>query len=130
MWLNQRTVDAIRIMAALADTNAGPVTAAKLAAITAITPRNVQKTANILVQAGFILATRGRHGGLRIARPATTILVSEIARAFEPADCPVSFLPTSAPDDRLSHLIFSAHRAFFRSLETMALADLVAPRAP
>ena len=124
MWLNQRTVDAIRIMAALAEAAPAIVKAGRLAEITAITPLNVQKTANILAQVGLVEAARGPYGGMRLARPAQSISVGEIARAFEPKDCPANFLAASEVDARISKLIFSAHRAFFRSLEATALADL------
>jgi len=113
MWLNQRTVDAIRLMAELSARWPKAVKAAELAAITGITFLNVQKTAHALARAGLIEAERGRYGGLRLVRAADEMKVAEIVRAFEPADCP---------------LIFRAHRGFFQPLEETTLAD-IEPRA-
>ena len=58
MWLNQRTVDAIRLMAELSARWPKAVKAAELAAITGITFLNVQKTAHALARAGLIEAER------------------------------------------------------------------------
>lgn len=124
MWLNQRTVDAIRIMTALAVAHPRLTKAALLSERTGITPLNVQKTANILVQAGLIDAVRGPQGGLRLPREPAMLTVGEIARAFEPEDCPVNFLSVTPAEARISTLMFRAHREFFRPLEATTLADL------
>lgn len=124
MWLNQKTVDAIRIMAALAKVYPDAAKASDLVEPTGITLLNVKKTANLLAQAGLVEATRGRRGGLRIARAADRIGIGEIVRAFEPNDCPVNFLMMSEIDAAISNLLFSAHRGFFSKLEAATLADI------
>lgn len=128
MWLNQRTVDAIRLMAELSARWPNAVKAAELAAITGITFLNVQKTAHALSRAGLLEAERGRYGGLRLVRAADEMKVAEIVRAFEPADCPVNFLMADQSRDPVSNLIFRAHRGFFQPLEETTLAD-IEPRA-
>jgi Rrf2 family nitric oxide-sensitive transcriptional repressor len=128
MWLNQRTVDAIRLMAELSARWPHAVKAAELAAITGITFLNVQKTAHALSRAGLLEAERGRYGGLRLVRAADEMKVAEIVRAFEPADCPVNFLDADQTRDPVSTLMFRAHRGFFQPLEETTLAD-IEPRA-
>lgn len=128
MWLNQRTVDAIRLMAELSARWPQAVKAADLAAATGITFLNVQKTAHALSKAGLLEAERGRYGGLRLVRSADEIKVAEIVRAFEPADCPANFLLTDQTADPVGKLIFRAHRGFFQPLEETSLAD-IEPRA-
>jgi Rrf2 family nitric oxide-sensitive transcriptional repressor len=135
MWLNQQTVDAIRIMAALAARWPRMARAADLVELTGISFVNIQKTVHALGQAGLLDTLRGRHGGIRLSRAPEGISVGEIVRAFEPTDCPVNFLVASTIDAAVSRLLFQAHRGFFQPLEATALSDLdlstraeVAPR--
>lgn len=130
MWLNQQTVDAIRIMAELAVTYPERVRALDLPAPTGITFMNVQKTVHALGVAGLVETQRGRAGGIRLARAADTISIGEIVRAFEPTDCPVSFLETSPIESAVSRLLFQAHRGFFAPLETTTLNLLLPVRSP
>jgi Rrf2 family transcriptional regulator, nitric oxide-sensitive transcriptional repressor len=124
MWLNQRTLDAIRLMAELSARWPNAVKAADLSEATGITFLNVQKTAHGLVRAGLLEAERGRYGGLRLVRPAHDLKVAEIVRAFEPKDCPVNFLPADQSSDPVAKLMFRAHRGFFQPLEETTLADI------
>ncbi len=124
MWLNQKTLDAIQIMSALAQHETHFMKAPDLAIATNITLMNVQKTANLLSQAGLIEASRGRSGGLRIAKPAHLTTIGEIVRAFEPKDCPINFLMMSEHEQEISKLMLKAHRGFFQPLEETTLAML------
>jgi len=127
MWLNQQTLDAIRMMAALAGKWPAFIKAADLSGMTGVSVMNVQKTAHALGVAGLIETARGRHGGLRIGRAADAISIGDIVRAFEPKDCPVNFVTASEADDPVSQLLFRAHRGFFAPLENTTLFDLGAP---
>ena len=127
MWLNQQTLDAIRLMAEIAARWPNAVKAADLAAATGITPMNVQKTAHALGRAGLIETGRGRYGGVRLVRAADAITIGEIVRAFEPKDCPVNFLVASERDTAISNLLFRAHRGFFAPLEETTLANMEEP---
>ncbi len=124
MWLNQRTIDGIRVMAALATRWPRLTKAQDVSDETTITLMNVQKTVNALGQAGLIITERGRRGGMMLSRPASAISIGDIVRVFEPMDCPVHFLMMSEMDARISRLVFDAHKGFFRSLEQKSLADL------
>ncbi len=127
MWLNQQTLDAIRLMAELAARWPHAAKAADLATATQITPMNVQKTVHALGRAHLIETERGRHGGVRLVRPVDAITIGEIVRAFEPKDCPANFLVGSDRDAAISDLLFRAHRGFFQPLESATLADLEKP---
>ena len=128
MWLNQLTIDAIRIMAELATRWPEQARASDLPAATGITFMNAQKTVHRLGLASLLETQRGRNGGIRLARPPESISIGEIVRAFEPTDCPVSFLAGSAVDFRISSLLFRAHREFFQPLETTMLDQVAAQR--
>jgi Rrf2 family transcriptional regulator, nitric oxide-sensitive transcriptional repressor len=123
MWLNQQTLDAIRIMAELAATWPVLVRTSEVAASSGITMMNVQKTVYALGQADLLETVRGRQGGVRLSRAADRISIGEIVRAFEPKDCPANFLPRAEADAALARLMFKAHRGFFQPLETALLSE-------
>ena len=124
MWLNQKTVDAIRIMAELAMRWPKQVKALELPEHTDITFMNIQKTVHGLSLANLIETQRGRHGGMRLARDPASISIGEIVRAFEPTDCPVQFLAGDATDRCIAAVLFRAHRDFFQQLEATKLSEL------
>ncbi len=123
MWLNQQTLDAIRIMAELAATWPNLARTSAVAASSGITMMNVQKTVYALGQADLLETVRGRQGGVRLRRAAQQISIGEIVRVFEPKDCPANFLPRAEVDAALSQLMFKAHRGFFQPLETALLSE-------
>lgn len=127
MWLNQQTVDAIRIMAELAAHWPNRIRALDLPEPTGISFVNIQKTVHALGVATLVETQRGRQGGIRLARAPEAIDIGEIVRAFEPKDCPINFLMASTVDAAISKLLFQAHRGFFQPLEGTSLADLGTP---
>lgn len=127
MWLNQQTLDAIRIMAELATRWPRLTRASDLVDVTGISFVNIQKTVHALALARLLETSRGRYGGIRLARGPDEINIGEIVRAFEPKDCPVNFLVASTVSAGISALLFKAHRGFFQPLEATTLADLDLP---
>lgn len=125
MWLNQQTLDAIRIMAHLAVDAPAMSKATDISVKTGITVTNVQKTVYALAQGKLIETVRGRSGGVRLARTAQAIAISQIVRLFEPQDCPINFMPTAHAETALSALLFKAHRGFFQPLELAFLSDFI-----
>lgn len=85
-----------------------------------------------LSQLGFVETLRGRDGGVRLARPASEIIVGEVIRATEDNlnlvecfdaesnRCPI------APACQLGGVLDEALTAFFAVLDRYTLADLVA----
>lgn len=125
MWLNQKTVDAIRIMAELAACWPHQVRALDLPQQVGITFMNIQKTVHALALARLVETQRGRHGGMKLARAPELISIGEIVRVFEPTDCPVSFLTEDRVDGAISRVLFQAHRGFFQPLEQTSIGQLV-----
>ena len=123
MWLNQQTVDAIKIMTRLAASWPELVKTSDVAATSNITMMNVQKTVYALGQSGLLETLRGRSGGIRLGRPANRISIGDIVRVFEPKDCPANFLPNATADAAIARLMFKAHRGFFQPLETAFLSE-------
>lgn len=117
-------MDALHLMTELARSWPELRRAAELSEKTTISLQNVKKTVHDLSRAGMVVATRGRGGGVRLAHVASSIRISDIIRAFEPKDCPISFISNQKSAAKIDHLIFKAHRAFFQPLETTLLSDL------
>ena len=81
--LNQTAIYAIRAMGFLAQQDTGkPVLSSTIASEMKI-PRNfLSKILNRLAQAGLILATRGRGGGVMLSRPKSDIILYEVVNLF------------------------------------------------
>lgn len=85
---------------------------------------------NLLAQSGFVETTRGRNGGVRLARPAAEISVGAVFRQLESE---VPFAECFARDDntcplaaccKLSGVLCKALDAFYGVLDDVTLADL------
>src|SRR6185295_8587649 len=83
MRLTKSTSHAIRILIDCARASGQLTKVATLSESLEITQQNVFKIVNLLARAGLIEAMRGRHGGVRLARPAETIRIGDVVRATE-----------------------------------------------
>ena|SRR3990172_1640971 len=83
MRLSKTTNYAIRILIDCAQAEGTLVKVAEISERRAITPQNTFKIVHLLSRAGFVRAVRGRHGGVRLARPATEIRIGDVVRAME-----------------------------------------------
>lgn len=82
---------------------------------------------------GFLQNTRGRSGGLQLARAAEDISLGEVVRALEATQALVECHQQDgqcvvAPACGLKHVLLRAQHAFFAVLDEYTLQDLV--RAP
>lgn len=85
---------------------------------------------NLLGRAGFIETCRGRHGGVKLARPATDISIGAVARrlegdvlfteCFDAADTTCPLIDCC----RLRASLGQALAAFYGTLDAISLADL------
>jgi len=86
---------------------------------------------HLLAQAGVLTTTRGRNGGVRLARPADEISAGAVVRRFEAkmpfAECLAASGNTCplASSCRLSRALCRALDAFYAALDQVSLADLV-----
>jgi Rrf2 family nitric oxide-sensitive transcriptional repressor len=76
-----------------------------------------------LTRAGFLIAMRGRSGGLRLARPAAEIRLGDVVRATEPDFALVECFATGNPCVitgccRLPRVLNEALGAFLQTLWT------------
>lgn len=110
-------------------------TIAEVAKSYGISQNHLVKVAHRLGLEGYVSTTRGKNGGLRLARPAAEINVGEVVRRMEPdmalvpcmqplgGSCPI------VPDCLLLSALEDARAAFLEVLDGYTLANLTAPRA-
>lgn len=95
-----------------------------------ISRNHLVKVVNQLAHLGFIETTRGRGGGLRLARDAEEISVGELVRRTEKLHLVECFEPESdtcplTPACGLRHVLSEAAEAFLAVLDRYTLADLI-----
>ena len=84
----------------------------------------------------FIITSRGKNGGIRLARPAEDIRLSDVVRNTEPdMDLLECFNPETdncviSPSCRLKSMLYEGRSAFMAVLEKNTLADAAKPIAP
>ena len=101
-----------------------------------ISRHHLVKVAHQLGVKGYIETTRGKRGGLRLAKPAREIVVGDVVRSMEPDLGLVPCLQTDGPSCRitpscrLKGAMQEAQRAFLAALDEYTLADLAAKKKP
>lgn len=100
-----------------------------------VSHHHLVKVSQRLIAEGFVTSVRGRHGGLRLARPAREINVGQLVRMTEPhmhlVEC-FDAETNSCPIDGacgLKGVLRHAQTAFMGVLDAHTLADFL-PRAP
>ena len=99
-----------------------------------ISTNHLSKVARLLVQNGFVKATRGRNGGLQLAKTPEEINLGEVVRKSEPhfdlVECFDSRSNTCpiASACALKSVLADAKRNFMATLEKQTLADVVGAR--
>ncbi len=106
---------------------------AEIAAAYRISESHMTKVIHALGKAGLIETLRGRHGGLRLARPAAKIGLGDVVRATEPeialvecqtgADCAIGDVC------RLRAIMDEAAGALFGVLDRYTVADVAGPHS-
>jgi Rrf2 family nitric oxide-sensitive transcriptional repressor len=136
MRLTVYTDYALRMLIYLALKDDGLATIDEIAQSYGISKNHLMKVAHQLGLAGYVDTVRGRHGGLRLAKPAKAIGLGEVVRhtepdmaivmCFEPVNADCAILPSCV----LRKALASARAAFVDVLDEYTLSDLVRPRVP
>ena len=136
MRLTTRTNLAIRALMYCAVNDGLVVRSAEIAEAANSSANHLAQVIHLLHGGGYIQATRGRQGGVKLARAAHAINIGEIFRLFE-ADVP--FTECAAPETntcpivaacRLRSAIRRALDAFYREMDLVTLEDLVKGNFP
>jgi Rrf2 family transcriptional regulator, nitric oxide-sensitive transcriptional repressor len=135
MRLTVYTDYALRLLMYLALKNDGLATIEEVADSYGVSKNHLMKVTHQLGVGGYIETVRGRHGGLRLARPPKEIILGDVVRYTEPdfaivmclepvdADC------TILPGCVLRKALERARDAFLNVLDQYTLNDLVRPRS-
>jgi len=97
-----------------------------------ISRNHLVKVAHSLGKAGYLHTTRGRTGGLRLARSAEQINLGQVVRAMEPNFFLVECFNKEAnrcvitPSCGLRHVLHEAFAAFLKVLDGYTLQDILA----
>jgi Rrf2 family transcriptional regulator, nitric oxide-sensitive transcriptional repressor len=136
MRLTIRTNLAMRTLMFCAANEGRTVCKSEVAQVCNASENHLAQVVRQLGQCGFIEATRGRNGGMRLARKPSQIVVGEVFREFEgfagfaecfeggENNCPLAKTCWLRP--ALEHAL----EAFYKSLDRLTLQDLVGGNDP
>jgi Rrf2 family nitric oxide-sensitive transcriptional repressor len=98
-----------------------------------ISIHHLSKVAQRLGQLGFIVTSRGRTGGLRLARPPSEIRLGDLVRATEQLNLVECFDPVknTCPINgacELKRVLREASQQFLHTLDRYTLADVMSQR--
>jgi Rrf2 family nitric oxide-sensitive transcriptional repressor len=87
------------------------------------------KVAHLLRIAGFVTATRGRSGGIKLARPASTITLGAVLRHMQPS---LTQRSQRQGGDLavLDTVVETGWMSFVLLMDRFTIADLMAGRSP
>lgn len=133
MRLTKSTSHAIRILIDCAQAGDRLIKVAELSGRLDITQQNVFKIVNMLARAGLIEATRGRNGGVRLARAASEIRIGDVVRATEVTHVEIeeaaATLKTGAGRG-VNRILDDALGAFIDVLDQHTIADMARAQRP
>lgn len=130
MRLTLYTDYSLRVLLYLASREEETVTITELADFYKISRNHLVKVVHNLGLNGYILTTRGRHGGIKLARTAKDIALGEVVRSTEPDfDLLECFNPATdqcviTRSCSLKSVLFNARTGFLDVLDKYTLADI------
>lgn len=130
MRLTLYTDYSLRVLIYLVYNKDKTVTISELADFYKISRNHLVKVVHELGLKGYIHTSRGKHGGIRLARPADQIVIGEVIRKTEP-----DFDLLECFNDKADHcvitnacnlksMIFNAKNNFLAELDRYTLADV------
>ncbi len=135
MRLTLYTDYSLRVLLYLAHHSDKTVTITELADFYKISRNHLVKVVHELGLSGYILTTRGKRGGIRLARAPDQIVVGEVIRQTEPdfdlLEClnPVADQCVITHTCKLKSVLFTARGNFLGELDKYTLADLTGQSA-
>ena len=133
MKLTTFTDYSLRVLIYVASAPDRRATISEIANAFDISENHLVKVVHLLGREGMLFNTRGRGGGLALARPPEEINVGAVVRLTEGRDLPAECFGDDnhcsiAPVCRLAGVLAQALKAFYKVLDGCTLADLVENR--
>ena len=129
MKLTRYSDYALRVLTYLAAHDGRLASIREIAERYRVSENHLMKVVHDLGKGGFIITSRGRGGGLRLARPASEISVGEVVRhtedGFDLVDCGSCLI---APACGATGVLKEATAAFLAVLDRYTLADVSVQR--
>jgi Rrf2 family nitric oxide-sensitive transcriptional repressor len=130
MRLTTFTDYSLRVLLFVATAPEGRANIAEIARKYGVSEHHVVKVVHLLGKQGLLVNTRGRGGGVRLARAPREINVGHVVRVTEePSVLAECFAPTGkcaiTGACRLAGIIARAHKAFYEVLDGVTLEDLL-----
>ncbi len=130
MYLTRHSDYTMRLLVHLAVQSAATATIRDIADHYGISRNHLMQVANRAVQAGYVAASRGRGGGLKLAKPPSEIGVGEVLRATEDSTLVECFDPPTnrcpiAGGCGLRPVLKEALDAYYSVLDRYTLADII-----
>jgi Rrf2 family nitric oxide-sensitive transcriptional repressor len=134
MQLTRQSQIAVGILAACARAPNRYVHTHEASGGTGASKEHAAKIAHLLRRAGFVVAARGRHGGIKLARPAEAISLGAVLRHTEPELCNSARRDEPVEEEianaALAKIVEAGWTGFVELMDRFSIADLVAQRAP
>ncbi|GAA6152176.1 Rrf2 family transcriptional regulator [Pseudoteredinibacter isoporae] len=133
MQLTKHTDYAFRILTFVASMAEEKTTILKISTALDISKNHLMKIVNKLAGAGWIDASRGKNGGIKLGINPETVTLREVVELMEQTLAPVNCeapLCTLNPHCHLKGILHEAQHAFMQTLEAYTLADLIRKPMP
>ncbi len=135
MHITRHADYALRVLVYLGINDERQSTIAEIAERFAISKSHLMKVVQSLNALGYVQATRGKKGGLRLGREAQSIPIGEVVRAMEKGRALVECFGADnqcviTPACRLQHALVEAQEAFYATLDQYSLADCLGEEKP
>ncbi|MDQ2068587.1 RrF2 family transcriptional regulator [Natronospira bacteriovora] len=126
MQLTKQTDFALRLLMLLSEHPEQRIPASAAARELDVSWHHLRKIVARLVRLGYVQSSRGRHGGLLLARAPEAIIIGQVVRDLEPTLRPVNCLEPRCPllrRCRLKSMLGEAMEGFLSHLDGFTLAQ-------
>ena len=132
MHITQHTDYALRVLIFLASNEHRLATIQEISERFEISRSHLMKVVNQLIRNGFVEGIRGKGGGLRLARPASEILIGDVVRKMETDLVLVECFSDESrclltANCNLKGVFADALKAFLASLDKVPLSQVLSP---
>lgn len=130
MHITRYTDYSLRVLIYLAINQNQLTTISDIANSYGISKNHLMKIVQQLNQQGYLLATRGKNGGIKLNRPAREINIGQLVREIEDKNKLVECFGADnqcviTPSCQLKNIFAEAQENFFSTLDAYTLNDLV-----